>query len=881
MIDKKVNCIIPTYNAARYLLDAVNSVVNQTIGFVNINLVIINDGSTDNTEEVIFKLQEDYPEIVYISKENGGVSSARNAGLDYCQDNSNAPFTCFLDSDDKYDIRHMEVLIDFLEKNPEPDIVFIPIKYFEKTDDFHFAYKYIFRGETRVVDLTVENFFCQHVTAALYRTPATIIERYDTGLAFSEDSNFLQKILLKKNQAGWYDEELYYYLRKRIDETSVIDNVRTNPAVYERIPYYYKLFSDYIETNGFIPRVVQNNALYDIQWFRSINPTKHDFVLDIDVSLEKIKVIIENIDDNLLEQEYIPYWHRAFFKKMKYGEISLRKTPNEIEPRFYIGEQPFEGLSGNIHILFIRQRNHTLQVRGFFVKPSYEGLKLVSYFNGKYTEVSTRCSFNNDIKAFLGRDVFPALDFEVSIDLKNIRANIKYAVELYFKYFDFFLPVNIVYSHGSKFYLGNTFFIGDNAVVRKSKAKHALEIEQLSKVILYSDILNEGNGYKDPALVELYLRNIDAYRKKRIWLFMDRTTSIGDNASILFRYCCNINDDIEKYMVIPNEGHYKDFADVSTNILIYGSLEFKLLLLFAEKFISSVTLYENIVDTDISKEDFKKLIDTLSNTEEVFLQHGIWENSEKARNYLNTSKMDFDLMIVATKREYKMFLRSEIGYERKVVKLAGYPRYDVLRSSPQKIITFMPTWRNRYSLGVGIYNPNFKYTDLYDSIHALLSNERLLKAVKANGYQLIFKLHPRLYEQIADFNFSEEIEIVSNELSYNDLFEKSSLMITDYSSVAFDFVQLKKPIIYYQMAAHEGEQDNEIFNYAKDGFGDVFYDSEQTVEKIIEYIDNNCAMEKKYQHRVDKFFDFLDKNNSERTYREILKLPQRTRDDLN
>jgi len=68
MNKKLVNCIIPVYNVGRYLVDAVDSITHQTIGFDNINLVIINDGSTDNSQEVIESLRFLYPSIVVIKK---------------------------------------------------------------------------------------------------------------------------------------------------------------------------------------------------------------------------------------------------------------------------------------------------------------------------------------------------------------------------------------------------------------------------------------------------------------------------------------------------------------------------------------------------------------------------------------------------------------------------------------------------------------------------------------------------------------------------------------------------------------------------------------------------------------------------------------------
>jgi glycosyltransferase involved in cell wall biosynthesis len=90
----KVSVIIPTYNHALYLTKSIESVYNQS--YTDFECIVINDGSTDNTTEVLDNLKDKYPELIIISKENGGLSSARNVGIK----KSNGDLVCFLDSDD-------------------------------------------------------------------------------------------------------------------------------------------------------------------------------------------------------------------------------------------------------------------------------------------------------------------------------------------------------------------------------------------------------------------------------------------------------------------------------------------------------------------------------------------------------------------------------------------------------------------------------------------------------------------------------------------------------------------------------------------------------------------------------------------------------------
>ena len=92
-------------------------------------------------------------------------------------------------------------------------------------------------------------------------------------------------------------------------------------------------------------------------------------------------------------------------------------------------------------------------------------------------------------------------------------------------------------------------------------------------------------------------------------------------------------------------------------------------------------------------------------------------------------------------------------------------------------------------------------------------------------------------------------------------------MITDYSSIAFDFAYLKKPLIYYQTKKFdEFHYDLGYFDYDTMGFGEVISNEEDLVDKVIYYMKNGAVLEDEYKRRSDNFFKFRDKNNSKRVY---------------
>lgn len=109
----KVSVIMPTYNRKNMIGRAIESVLNQT--FKDYELIIVDDGSTDGTEENLRKIVKENSRIYYFKQENKGPSSARNFGISKAKGN----YLAFLDTDNIWHPNFLEVMMDVLEKNPD------------------------------------------------------------------------------------------------------------------------------------------------------------------------------------------------------------------------------------------------------------------------------------------------------------------------------------------------------------------------------------------------------------------------------------------------------------------------------------------------------------------------------------------------------------------------------------------------------------------------------------------------------------------------------------------------------------------------------------------------------------------------------------------
>ena len=127
---------------------------------------------------------------------------------------------------------------------------------------------------------------------------------------------------------------------------------------------------------------------------------------------------------------------------------------------------------------------------------------------------------------------------------------------------------------------------------------------------------------------------------------------------------------------------------------------------------------------------------------------------------------------------------------------------------------------------------------------------------------------------ISYFDLPSTVKVLDREVSYRDTFAWSDLILTDYSSVVFDFAYLRKPILYYQGYREEffsGEHTLTVgyFDYEKDGFGEVTYTMEDAVNQLISYMESGCKLKDQYRTRMDHFFAFHDRNCCKRIYQKI------------
>ena len=334
----KFSVIIPIYNVQEYLEEAIESVLKQTIGFKeNIQIILVNDGSKDNSEDICLKYKRLYPQnIMYIKQENAGVSVARNHGLEYAQ----GEFINFLDGDDKWEKYFFEKAYKMFLENEDIDIIGVKQKFFEARNDFHvLGYKF---NKDKIINILKKYDHIQFsVTSAFVRYNSIEGIRFDVNLKYSEDLKFLSEIVIKKCTLGLIASSLHLY-RKRVSETSALQTKLYNSIWYvETLELCYKyLFELSKEKFGAVIDYFQYGVMYDYQWrIKEIIP---DVISEqvIEKYMIITKELLQDIDDEMiLEQKFLSREYKIKLLEIKHGKDFIEKLKYRKSVLYFEGEK--------------------------------------------------------------------------------------------------------------------------------------------------------------------------------------------------------------------------------------------------------------------------------------------------------------------------------------------------------------------------------------------------------------------------------------------------------------------------------------------------------------------------------------------------------------
>lgn len=667
--------IIAAYNSDLYLKKAVDSIINQSLGFEkNIQIIIVNDGSTDNTEEICLKYRVKYPQnIKYIStKSSFGPAHARNQGLKEVQ----GKYVNFLDSDDFITPNTFKDVYHFFEGHyNEIDIVSIPIYYFGAKKGNHplnFKFK-----RTRVVDLIKQPDFIQlSAPSSFFKAEAIKNIKFNVKLQTAEDAFFVNQVLLDKLKLGLVKKGAYYY-RKYEAKNSLLDYSSNTKHFYTtRLEYFhFKLIECSKNRYGKVLKFIQYTLMYDLQWLFKIK--KVDFVLSYDEIKElyiNLIFILQNIgDDVIYNQKNIQNQLKTHIFFLKYlGNDYLANCDYKYRKQVY--DDIIDKLSLNqVFIDIFEIKNDVIYISGFITTFFNKKGKVFAFVNDKIFETK-ELEYPQRDRFSLNFEYAFNNDFEIYIPITSKNIKIQFKTEA-----NDFKDLEIKFSRPCRLSNTSKYLLSKNHIAKVKgstitvKPKNWIRVLKNEISTIYTMLRETNQGWRTGVIFRIvYFIVYPFFSSKRIWIFMDLPYLADDNGINLFKYAVGVDDDIEKVFVLNKDNFAFDDISQIGKTIEYGSIKHRIYTLFAEKVISSHP-DNGLVYPFWGNYPF---LSGLVKFKLVFLQHGI--TKDNISRWLNKSDKNISLIVTASKLELESFFKYHYNYHRDVPQLLGFPRYDAL-----------------------------------------------------------------------------------------------------------------------------------------------------------------------------------------------------------
>lgn len=274
---KKVSIIVPIYNAEKYLKRCLDSLVNQT--YSNIEIILLNDGSTDKTDSIIKSYKD--KRIIYVKKENSGIGSTRNKGIEL----ATGDYIMFVDSDDYIALNCVEVLV---KKACEGYDLVLSNYYLETTKS---KIKIEFNESLNDSNIKTNPDILTLISLApwnkLYSKEIVGDNRFVVDTKY-EDAPFVVECVCKAHNIGFVKDYLFYYVMQKGGETitrderifdilkvcKIINNTMTKYNYQNKTNFIVKMLSYYLKNSRYIPdKKLQKKFLNETySYLKSIDP---------------------------------------------------------------------------------------------------------------------------------------------------------------------------------------------------------------------------------------------------------------------------------------------------------------------------------------------------------------------------------------------------------------------------------------------------------------------------------------------------------------------------------------------------------------------------------------------------------------------------------
>ena len=899
----KATVIVPVYNVEEYLETCLMSLVNQTISKDQMEVLVINDGSKDNSYEICKEFAEKYSFIKAFSKENEGLSATRNYGIKRAQ----GKYLFFLDSDDYLTENTVEKVTDFFDKvYEEVDLV----SYYEcnfigdRVISAHYRFYKAFKGEG-VYDLEEYPYVTQT------RVNVCVKNLGEKNHLFHHDRNFRQedqeynnRVLMDKMKIGYCPDGTYMY--NRGNETSI---VQTYFYAYYMFEYSMKYFEDlfgYFEDK--VPRYFQAMYLNDLNY-----KIRNDFLYPYHYEGEKFEqakhriiALLNRVDvETIANHPQISNYHKQYWISLKENAFPAVMLTETAAGALCSGMAVYHNGRGiEIRVNNLTAEGNILRFRGHVKSPvfnymdtpkllveenqqeqedSFESIREVSTFPSSFSYDACHYTKTNNMYAFDYRcDVTNVRDFRFVVDALGVKTR---------TYFTFTKQsgldpdnkrIDVLRGNIEVHYLDNAFWV-KKLSAEESLMKRRANTES-ARIIDIRDSYEGrmkgifGPGTLAPGFMEKLIEDAEAYgeltyqirtdalrlkQEKRIWLYYDLYTVKKDNAYYQFKNDIQHKDGIDRYYVYSRP--LEEIEDLFTeeekaHLVEFGSDLHQRLYLASELILTAFYGYTTI--SPFQDEEAELRFDDLKTFRVIYLQHGVLHASLRKQNSVENYRAN--RIVISSYFEKENYMKN-YHYNEEDLICTGMARYDYIHRGtvPQRKILFAPSWREYLTVKEtasrwNVQRNKIVSSDYYRKINEFVNSPELIRVLEEKDLHLELKMHPIISGEKDLFDFrSDRVTMAADTVNVEDY----CMFITDFSSFVFDYAYLNRPIMYF---VPDYEQFKSGMGHYKDldlpfdkAFGHLVLEAQDAVDEVRNVAERDFEVEPVFHDRMkDFYFDF-------------------------
>lgn len=442
--DKPVfSIIVPIYNAEDNLEECIKSILCQSFGKERIQLILVNDGSTDSSKKICELYASDNPEIiVYVEQENSGVSAARNKGLEL----SRGTYIGFVDADDVISSDTLDkVHRFFLNCSQKVEVVVVPVFNMGAKETPHYL-NGKFNNGTRVISLNrpVWNYVSTRVAQAFFIGDVARSHKFDEDITYFEDTKYVNEILSRTMLLGVVCGAKYFY--RRFEKDCNKQNISLTHSAEERREFYIDtprdvslaILANNKSDDGCVLKYFQFVALCEMRWRTFYNCAEESNVLDPDDLIEYKKLCKEILsyieDETIIECDLFNGWQKTYLLSVKHSknireELKYDETGELLWKRHAL----FDAVKQfRIDLVNMSVFNAVAVIRAVVIGYITNDVRIYANINGQRIEMLTlvECARTSKYDVMDKSFEYKRHIYEARVELKESISKIKFEYEI-------------------------------------------------------------------------------------------------------------------------------------------------------------------------------------------------------------------------------------------------------------------------------------------------------------------------------------------------------------------------------------------------------------------------------------------------------------------